>query len=532
MQPKQVAKIPAQLHVGQLDRSVKEADLYALLKPYGDISYIKLRGIGESSYAFVAFKDPVIALAVQKELNGVDFRGKRVHISRIFDTSNTANIYVKNIPDNIGPRELGEMFGRYGTVLSCKLCFDETGKSLGYGFVQYESKDSSENAISQMNGKVWQGKELTVQYFLPLSSRITNSPNTNLYIRGFPNTLTENDLKNIFSQYGQVISVGKMEYNGRAFGFVCFSSPLEAKLACDSRNGEVEGDFIWYVTPHMSKIHRKKMLREQYSMQVEEWKRKNLYIRNLDKSIDESRLLDICKAYGQVKSLKICKMENIKYDADGNCTKEPISKETAYVLFDNEASANNALQELQKKLIEGKKLYVARWKPRETLKKISISSKAAKSLKFGQMPPRGMPSRAMPIMPMMGKSMPGMPMPGMPMPGMPGMPQMFPRSRGRIGNPVVQPQAPRVINQVPAGDSVDRRRELGEQLYPKVVRMSNQEIAGKITGMLLEMDQRDVMTLINNDQSLFVKIKEAVEVLRRAWSGNSEALSKLPPINS
>ena len=531
MQPKQVAKIPAQLHLGQLDRSVKEADLYSLLKPYGDISYIKLRSVGGSSFAFVAFKEPSVALTVQRELNGTDFRGKRVHISRIFDTTNTANIYIKNIPDNLGTRELGEMYGRFGTVLSCKLCFDENGKSLGYGFVQYESKESSENAILNTNGKVWLGNELTVQYFLPLSSRIMNTTNTNLYIRGFPNTLSENDLKNIFSQYGQVISVGKMEYSGRAFGFVCFSNPGEAKLACENKNGEVEGDFTWYVTPHMSKIHRKKMLREQYSVQVDEWKRKNLYIKNLDKSIDEARLLDICQAYGIVKSLKICKMENIKYDADGNCTKEPISKETAYVLFENEASASNALNELQRKLIEGKKLYVARWKPRETLKKISFISKAAKTPKFNPMSGRGMPSRAMPIMPMMGK-------PGMPIPGMPGMPmgniqQMFQNPRGRARGPVVHNsgQPPRVINQPPP-ESVDRRRELGEQLYPKVVRMSNPEIAGKITGMLLEMDQRDVIALIGNEANLFVKIKEAVEVLRKAWAMNPEALSKLPAFNS
>jgi polyadenylate-binding protein len=280
----------------------------------------------------------------------------------------------------------------------------------------------------------------------------------------------------------------------------------------------------------MSKIHRKKMLREQHLVQVEEWKRKNLYIKNLDKSIDEARLLDICRAYGNVKSLKICKMENIKYDADGNCTKEPISKETAYVLFDSEASANTALNELQKKLIEGKKLYVAKWKPRETLKKISLISKAAKTPKFGPMAGRGMPSRAMPIMPMMSK--PGMMMPGMQGLPMGNMPQMFQNPRGRGRGPIIHnnPQ-PRIINQPPP-ETADRRRELGEQLYPKVVRMSNPEIAGKITGMLLEMDQRDVATLLSNDASLFIKIKEAVEVLKKAWATNPEALSKLPSFNS
>ena len=531
MQSKQVAKIPAQLYLGQLDSSVKEADVYSLLKPYGEISYIKLRSANQSAYAFVAFKDPAIAVTVQRELNGAEFFSKRVHISRIFNTSNTANIHIKNIPEHIKTREFSELFGKFGAIMSCKLCFDGNGNSLGYGFVQYESEESSEKAILSMNGKLFQGNELTVQHFLPLSSRITNINNTNLYIRGFPNTLNENDLKNIFSQYGRVISVGKMECNGRAFGFVCFSTLDEARISCESKNGQVDGDFTWYVQPHMSKIHRKKILREQHLIQVDEWKRKNLYIKNLDKSIDETRLLDICSAYGNVKSLKICKMENIKYDADGNCTKEPISKETAYVLFESEASANTALNELQKKLIEGKKLYVAKWKPRETLKKISLISKAAKTPKFNPMVGRGMPSRAMPIMPMMSK--PGMMIPGMQGMPMGNMPHMFqnPRGRGRGSVGHSNPQPSRIINQPPP-DSVDRRRELGEQLYPKVVRMSNPEIAGKITGMLLEMDQRDVVTLISNDMNLLVKIKEAVEVLRKAWGMNPEALSKLPSLNS
>ena len=85
-----------------------------------------------------------------------------------------------------------------------------------------------------------------------------------------------------------------------------------------------------------------------------------MYIKNLDKSIDEHKLADICQEYGPIKSLKICKLENIKYDSDGNCKRESISKEIAYVNFESEHSANIALNELQKKLIEGKKLFVAK----------------------------------------------------------------------------------------------------------------------------------------------------------------------------
>jgi len=519
MQPKPVVKIPAQLHIGNLDSKLKEADLFSLLARFGEVSHIKLKHLPTSCYAFVAFKDPETSLTVQKDLNGYTFHNKRIQISRTFDTSNPANVYIKNIPEHITPRDLGELFGRFGSILSCKVCYDETGKSLGYGFVQYESREFSDTAIHQMNGKVWQGNELTVQYFLPLSARINNTANSNLYIRGFNENYTDEMLKNVFSQYGQVLSVAKMTYSGRAFGFVCFSSASEARIACEQKHNEVEGDFTWYVTPHMSKIHRKKMLREKYLSQVEEWKKRNLYIKNLDRSIDEHRLQDICSAYGPIDSLKICKMENIKYDSDGNCVKEPISKEIAYVLYQNEASAKLALIELQKKLIEGKKLYVARWKPREALKKLITNSKAQKVIKFGQMPGRGiLPPRGMPFM-------------NYPPRGMPGIPVYQGRGRGRSVNvppPIINREEikARVVN--PTNYDTMDVRELGERLYPNVFRLSNREVAGKITGMLLEMEKSEVATLINDEGRLLARIKEAVEVLKRAWAGNDDMLSKLP----
>ena len=95
-----------------------------------------------------------------------------------------------------------------------------------------------------MNGKIWQGFELTVQNFVPLNMRITNIPNSNLYVRGFPLSYSEQDLINIFSQYGKVLSVALMADNGRAYGFVCFSSAEEAKTACDHKNNTQDNGFI------------------------------------------------------------------------------------------------------------------------------------------------------------------------------------------------------------------------------------------------------------------------------------------------
>ena len=527
MQNKPMAnKIPAQLHIGELDLKVQEQDVYNLLRQLGDIANIRLCRGPISSFAFVAFKEPDTANRARKELNGFFFRGKHIHVTKITSEQRefSANIFVKNFSESITAHDLEDLFSKFGVVLSSKVCYDENGKSRCYGFVQFESAEYSEIAIKHMNGKIFQGIELIVENFVPFNMRINSMINLNLYVRGFPLSYTEQDLRNVFSQYGKVLSVALMSDNGRAYGFVCFSSVEEAKVACDNKNNTQEHNFTWYVTPHMSKIHRKKVLREQYLQQVEEWKKRNLYIRNLDKSIDEEKLADICREFGPIKSLKICKMENIKYDSDGNCSKESISKEIAYVHFETEQSANVALSELGRKLIQGKKLYVAKWKPRDALRKQINSSKAQKSMKFPQMQGRVFINpRAMPRSSMMPRGIIGFA----------NYPQMIPRGKmpramqpHQAQIPVIEQKKPPVLNI----EDIDKftSRDLGEKLYPMVIKAANTNIAGKITGMLLEMDKFEVVNLINDENRLNTRVKEAIEVLKRAWANDPNSLSMLP----
>ncbi|CAM8974695.1 unnamed protein product [Rhodiola kirilowii] len=56
---------------------------------------------------------------------------------------------------------------------------------------------------------------------------------------------------------------------------------------------------------------------------------------------------------------------------------------------------------------------------------------------------------------------------------------------------------------------------LGENLYP-LVRELEPEAAGKVTGMLLEMDQGEVLHLIDSPEALKSKVDEAMDVLRKS----------------
>lgn len=54
---------------------------------------------------------------------------------------------------------------------------------------------------------------------------------------------------------------------------------------------------------------------------------------------------------------------------------------------------------------------------------------------------------------------------------------------------------------------------LGENLYPLVEQLEHDH-AAKVTGMLLEMDQTEVLHLLESPDALKAKVAEAMEVLR------------------
>ncbi|MCB0369707.1 MAG: hypothetical protein KDD45_09765 [Bdellovibrionales bacterium] len=56
---------------------------------------------------------------------------------------------------------LYETFSNFGMVISTKITRDpETGDSKGHGFVSYDNFNSSDLAISQMNGQYFSGRQI------------------------------------------------------------------------------------------------------------------------------------------------------------------------------------------------------------------------------------------------------------------------------------------------------------------------------------------------------------------------------------
>ena len=81
-------------------------------------------------------------------------------------------LYVGNLSFNTSAQDLTELFGAAGTVQSANVIEDrETGRSRGFGFVEMSSQEEGQNAISQLNGKEVDGRELKVNEAKPQDKR-------------------------------------------------------------------------------------------------------------------------------------------------------------------------------------------------------------------------------------------------------------------------------------------------------------------------------------------------------------------------
>ena len=78
------------------------------------------------------------------------------------------NIYIGNLSYEVGEQDLRDAFGAFGRVTSAKVIADMyTGKSKGFGFVEMESSDDAQNAISSLNGSDLKGRNITVNEARP-----------------------------------------------------------------------------------------------------------------------------------------------------------------------------------------------------------------------------------------------------------------------------------------------------------------------------------------------------------------------------
>ena len=163
--------IGASLHVGNLHPNVNEAVLYEIFIRAGRVLSIKvcqdvLTGVSLGT-AYVNFDTPTDAEnalnfeEVYKQPMRIQWSQRDPSLRR----SGNGNIYVNNLDKSIGDKEFNSKFSSFGTIVSSKVECDFHGESKGFGFVQFESQESAERAINEVNGTMFKEKKLYVGKF-------------------------------------------------------------------------------------------------------------------------------------------------------------------------------------------------------------------------------------------------------------------------------------------------------------------------------------------------------------------------------
>ncbi|KAF5208442.1 Polyadenylate-binding protein [Thalictrum thalictroides] len=609
----------ASLFVGDLEESVTEGQLYDLFEQF--VTVVSTRVCRDHhtkvslGYGYVNFRDIDAARHAMEILNFTPVNGKPIrimfsHRDPITRKSGHANLFIKNLDPSIDNKKLYDMFAVFGTVRSCKVETYSNGQSKGYGYVQFEKEEASEMAIRQLNGKMMDNKTLYVAPHVRKhergSLRNRNQANgsqkfTNVYVKNFSETTTDEDLKKVFGSYGSITSAIVMRDDtgsSKGFGFVNFQNPDDAANAVEKLNGTtVSDDKIWYVTKALNKSEREAELRANFEKvrngESEKLQGANLYLKNLDDSINDESLKDLFSEFGCITSCKVM------LDPHGQ------SRGSGFVAFSTSEEANRAVSEMNGKMIGRKPLYVAvaqhkenrkarlqahfaqirgpvnmapvpsgvigfhHWGPRIAPQRLYLGQGAhglppqfaygfqqqlLPGIRPGVAPnfivpypiqrqgrPRqrmrarrdGTPQQMQPHMQMLNHNanqgfryMPnlwnGAAYPSMVPQGL--MRPMVAMPLGQAGLPVSmngQP-GPTLASVLASASPKHQQQMLGEQLFPLVDRLEHDH-AGKVTGMLLEMDQTEVLHLIEAPDALRKKVGEAMNVLRLASSGSDAA---------
>ncbi|TYI43079.1 hypothetical protein ES332_A01G144100v1 [Gossypium tomentosum] len=593
------------LYVGDLDVTVTDEQLYQLFSQVAPVASVRVcrdlasgRSLG---YGYVNYNNLRDAARAMDLLNFTPLNNKPIRImysqrDPSLRKTGTANIFIKNLDKSIDHKALHDTFSSFGNVLSCKISTDSFGQSKGYGFVQFDNEESAQNAIDKLNGMLINDKQVYVGHFLRKQERETalnKAKFNNVYVKNLSKSTTDEDLKTIFGEYGEITSAVVMrdaDGKSKCFGFVNFENADDAAKAVGALNGKKFDDKEWYVGKAQKKSEREHELKAQFEQSMKEAADKsqgaNLYIKNLDDSIGDETLKELFSEFGNITSCKVMR------DSNG------ISKGSGFVAFSTPEEASRALAEMNGKMVVSKPLYVAVAQRKEERRarlqaqfsqmRPIIPSVAPRMPMFppgapglgqqflyGQAPPAMLPPQAsfgyqqqllpgmrpggppvpnffVPMvqqgqqgqrpggrggagavqqtqqpMPMMQQQMmprgrayrypPGRNMPEVPLSNVGGGMLSVPYDMGGmplrdagIGQPMPIPAlATALANATPE----QQRTMLGESLYPLVERLER-DAAAKVTGMLLEMDQTEVLHLLESPEALKAKVAEAMEVLR------------------
>ncbi|KAK9076406.1 hypothetical protein SSX86_004740 [Deinandra increscens subsp. villosa] len=77
----------------------------------------------------------------------------------------SSKLFVGGLSYDTNEPVLKEAFGQHGEIIEVKvICDHKSGKSKGYGFVNFVSEDSASKALTEMHGQVLDGRNIRIQF--------------------------------------------------------------------------------------------------------------------------------------------------------------------------------------------------------------------------------------------------------------------------------------------------------------------------------------------------------------------------------
>ncbi|OGC45597.1 RNA-binding protein [candidate division WWE3 bacterium RBG_19FT_COMBO_34_6] len=81
-------------------------------------------------------------------------------------------LYVGNLPYSYKDQDLRTLFSAYGNIASATIIIDrQTGRSKGFGFVEIEDDNLAQTAVSEMNEKDIDGRNIKVNEARPMTDK-------------------------------------------------------------------------------------------------------------------------------------------------------------------------------------------------------------------------------------------------------------------------------------------------------------------------------------------------------------------------
>jgi polyadenylate-binding protein len=141
--------------------------------------------------------------------------------------------------------------------VSCKLETYNDGKSKGYAYIQYKTKEEADAAKAALNGHEFRGKKIDIEIHEKREKReqLTTKFN-NLFVKNFPAGTDDQQLTKMFEQFGEIESVRVQRGEGeelKDYGYVCFKDPEDAERALEGMNKKKVGDDFLIVNKHINK---------------------------------------------------------------------------------------------------------------------------------------------------------------------------------------------------------------------------------------------------------------------------------------